>query len=92
MKPLSDRVLIRQDDAEAVTPGGIVLPDISKEKPQFGTVLSVGPGKRLRSGAVTVPAVKQGDRVIFSAYSGTITEIDGVEHVLVSEADILATM
>jgi chaperonin GroES len=77
-------------DAEETTAGGIVLPDSSREKPQRGTVIAVGPGKLLDSGERGAVAVAVGDEVIFGKYGGTEIEVDGVEVKILRESDILA--
>jgi chaperonin GroES len=91
IKPLGDRILIKQLEAEEKTKGGIVLPDTAKEKPQEGKVIAVGPGKVLESGKVQTPGVKVGDRVLYGKYSGTeVTTKDGEEYIIVKEEEILA--
>jgi chaperonin GroES len=90
IRPLEDRVVIKQIEAEEKTAGGIVLPDTAKEKPQRGKVLAVGPGKLLDSGERATIAVKEGDEVLFGKYSGTDIKIDGEEIKILRESDILA--
>ncbi len=90
LKPLSDRIIVEQDQAEEVTSGGIVLPDSAKEKPQKGTVLSVGEGKLLDNGKRSDIAVGVGDVVIYGKYAGTDIEHDGREVKILRESDILA--
>jgi chaperonin GroES len=90
LKPLGDHVVIKPLEAEDRTPGGIVLPDTAKEKPQRGTVVSVGPGKLLDSGERGTLSVAVGDEVIYGKYSGTEIELDGKDLKIVREADILA--
>jgi len=91
IKPLGDRVLIKQLEAEGKTKGGIVLPDTAKEKPQEGKVVAVGPGKVLESGKVQEPEVEVGDKVLYGKYSGTeVTTKSGEEYIIVKEEDILA--
>lgn len=91
IKPLGDRVLIKQLEAEGKTKGGIVLPDTAKEKPQEGKVIAVGPGKVLESGKIQEPGVKVGDKVLYGKYSGTeVTTKSGEEYIIVKEEDILA--
>ncbi len=87
---MSDRVIVEQDEAEEVTAGGIVLPDSAQEKPQKGTVLSVGKGKLLDSGKHSDMSVAVGDVVIYGKYSGTDIEHDGREVKILRESDILA--
>ena len=90
IKPLDDRVVVQPMDAEETTAGGIVLPDAAQEKPQRGTVVSVGPGKLLDSGERGEPSITVGDEVIFGKYGGTEIEVDGVEVKILRESDILA--
>ena len=90
LKPLDDRVVVKQVEAEETTAGGIVLPDTAKEKPQRGKVLAVGPGKLLDSGERAPIGVKKGDEVLYAKYGGTEIEIDGKEFVILRESDILA--
>jgi chaperonin GroES len=90
VRPLEDRVVIQQIEAEEKTAGGIVLPDTAKEKPQRGKVLAVGPGKMLDSGERSPISVKDGDEVLFGKYSGTDIKVDGEEVKILRETDILA--
>jgi chaperonin GroES len=90
VRPLEDRVVVEPKEAEERTAGGIVLPDTAKEKPQRGTVVSVGPGKLLDSGERGTLSVVVGDEVIYGKYSGTEIELDGKDLKIVREADILA--
>ncbi|HOX54571.1 MAG: co-chaperone GroES [Candidatus Omnitrophica bacterium] len=91
IKPLGDRVLIKQLEAEEKTKGGIVLPDTAKEKPQEGKVIAVGPGKVLESGKIQEPGVKVGDKVLYGKYSGTeVSTKSGEEYIIIKEEDILA--
>jgi chaperonin GroES len=90
VRPLEDRVVIQQIEAEEKTSGGIVLPDTAKEKPQRGKVLAVGPGKLLDSGGRAEINLKEGDEVLFGKYSGTDIKIDGQEVKILRESDILA--
>ena len=90
IRPLEDRVVIKQIEAEAKTAGGIVLPDTAKEKPQRGEVLAVGPGKLLDSGERSPIGVAVGDEVLFGKYSGTEIKVDGEEIKILRESDILA--
>jgi len=92
VKPLDDRVLIEQCDAEETTAGGIVLPDTAKEKPQMGKVVAVGPGKLLDSGERGALGVKTGDTVYYGKYAGTEVKIDGKDFVICRESDILAAV
>jgi len=90
VKPLDDRVLVEQGEAEEVTAGGIVLPDAAKEKPQRGKVIAVGPGRLLDSGERGKPSVKVGDEVFYGKYAGSDVEVDGNKYVILKENDILA--
>jgi chaperonin GroES len=90
IRPLEDRVVIQQIEAEEKTAGGIVLPDTAKEKPQRGRVLAVGPGKLLDSGERAAIGVVEGDEVLFGKYSGTEIKVDGEEIKILRESDILA--
>ena len=90
--PLGDKVVIKRLDAESKTAGGIVLPDSAKEKPQQGRVLSVGDGRLAADGIRVRCQVQEGDRVIFSAWSGTEIKVDGRELLILREEDVLAVM
>jgi len=90
IRPLDDRIVVEPLDAEETTAGGIVLPDSSREKPQRGTVVAIGPGKLLDSGQRGEVAVAVGDEVIFGKYGGTEIEVDGCEVKILRESDILA--
>ncbi len=90
LKPLDDRVVVKQVEAEETTSGGIVLPDTAKERPQRGKVMAVGPGKLLDSGERAKMSVAKGDDVLYAKYGGTEIEIDGKEVVILRESDILA--
>jgi chaperonin GroES len=92
LKPLGDRVVIQALEREEMTRSGIVLPDTAKEKPQEGKVIAVGPGRLLESGERVTLDVKEGDRIIFSKYSGTEFKLDGEEYLILSERDILAVL
>ncbi len=90
IKPLDDRVLIEQSEAEEKTAGGIVLPDTAKEKPQRGIVRATGPGKLLDSGERASMTVKVGDEVFYGKYAGTEVEVGGQKMQIMRENDILA--
>jgi chaperonin GroES len=90
LKPLADRVIVKKLEPEEKTPGGIVLPDTAKEKPQNGEVLAVGPGKFDEKGTRQPMELKVGDKVLFAKYSGTEIKIEGVEYLILAERDILA--
>ena len=90
IRPVGEKVLVERLEAEEKTPGGIVLPDKAKEKPQRGEVNAVGDGKLLDDGIRAKPLVKKGDRVIFGKYSGTEIKHNGRDYLLINESDILA--
>jgi chaperonin GroES len=90
IRPLADRVVVKRIAQEEKTKGGIIIPDTAKEKPVEGLVIAAGNGKVLKSGKVRPPAVKAGDRVLFGKYAGTEVKLDGVEHVILTEDDVLA--
>ncbi len=89
LKPLDDRVVIRQSEAEEKTTGGIILPDTAKEKPQIGKVIATGPGKLLDDGKRSKMSVKKKDDVIYAKYIGSDVEIEGEKYVILNESDIL---
>lgn len=89
VKPLGDRILLKQVEAEEKTAGGIVIPDAAKEKPQQGEVVAVGEGKKTEEGKVIPLSIKEGDRVLYGKYSGTEIAIDGQDYLIVKEEDIL---
>jgi len=89
IRPLQDRVIVKRLEEEAKTKGGIIIPDTAKEKPMEGLVISVGKGKTADDGKLIKPDVKAGDRILFAKYSGTEVKIDGVEHLIMREDDIL---
>jgi chaperonin GroES len=91
-RPLQDRILIKRIDKEEKTSGGIIIPDTAKEKPQEGEVVAVGNGKRLDDGKVQPLDVKKGDRVLFGKYSGSEIKIDGEEHLILREDEILGIL
>ncbi|MBP2675437.1 MAG: groS2 [Deltaproteobacteria bacterium] len=90
VKPLQDRILIKRVEEESKSRGGIIIPDSAKEKPQEGLVVAVGPGKVTDNGTRVECEVKVGDRILFGKYSGTDIKVDGVEHLIMREDDILA--
>jgi chaperonin GroES len=92
IRPLDDRVVVRPEEAEEKTKGGIVLPDTAKEKPARGEVIAVGIGKLLENGKRSPVSVKVGDRVIYGKYSGSEIKIDGVVHSILRENEILAVI
>ncbi len=89
IRPLQDRILLRRVDEEEKTAGGIIIPDTAKEKPQEGKVIAVGKGKVTENGKVQPLDVKKGDRILFSKYSGTEVNIEGNEHLIIREDDVL---
>ncbi len=88
--PLGDKVVVRPLEAEETTAGGIVLPDAAREKPRQGRVLSIGDGQLLKDGGRAPHDVSEGDRVIYSQYSGTEVTVDGEDLLILGESDILA--
>jgi chaperonin GroES len=91
-RPLHDRVVVRRIEAEEKTPGGIIIPDTAKEKPQEGEVIAVGPGIRDEGGKVVVLDVKAGDRVLFGKWSGSEVLIDGQDLLIMKESDIMGVI
>ena len=89
IRPLHDKVLIKRINEEEKTKGGIIIPDSAKEKPMEGQIVAVGNGKRLEDGKVVPLQVKAGDRILFAKYAGTEIKIDGVEHMILGEDEIL---
>ncbi len=92
IRPLSDRIVVKRLDQEEKTKGGIIIPDTAKEKPLEALVVAVGNGKTLKNGKVRPLDVKAGDRVLIGKYSGNEVKIDGVEHVIINEDDVLAVV
>ena len=90
LRPLQDRIVVKRLEGENKTKGGIIIPDTAKEKPIEGRVVAVGNGKVLKDGKQRPLEVKVGDVVLFGKYSGTEVKIDGEEHVLLREDDVLA--
>jgi chaperonin GroES len=90
IKPLHDRVIVKRIEEDETTKGGIIIPDSAKEKPVEGKVLAVGQGKILENGQKQPLEVKEGDRVLFGKYAGTDIKIDGEEHLIMREDDIIA--
>jgi chaperonin GroES len=91
-RPLHDRVVIRRIEEDERTPGGIIIPDTAKEKPQQGEVVGAGPGARDEKGQIQPLDVKAGDRVLFGKWSGTEVKIDGEELLIMKESDILGVL
>jgi chaperonin GroES len=92
IRPLHDRVLIKRLDEQETTKGGIIIPDTAKEKPIEGEVIAAGNGKILEDGKVRPLDVKKGDRVLFGKYSGTEVKLEGIEHLILREDEILAVL
>lgn len=90
VKPLHDRVIVKRVEEEAKTKGGIIIPDTAKEKPIEGLVVAVGNGKILENGKTQPLEVKKGDKILFGKYAGTDIKIDGEEHLIMREDDIIA--
>jgi len=90
IRPLQDRVIVKRVEEEEKTKGGIIIPDTAKEKPVEGKVTAVGAGKVLDDGKRVPPQVKAGDRVLFGKYAGTEIKIEGEEHLIMREDDIIA--
>jgi len=88
--PLEDRILVKPLEAEEKSKGGIILPDTAKEKPQEGKVIAVGKGKVNEGGKLIPLEVKEGDHVLYSKYAGTEIKIDGEEHLIIRQEDVLA--
>ena len=91
-RPLHDRVVVRRIEEDERTPGGIIIPDTAKEKPQQGEVIAVGPGARDEKGSVQPLDVKAGDRVLFGKWSGSEVKLDGEELLIMKESDILGVL
>jgi chaperonin GroES len=89
VRPLQDRILVRRVAEEEKTKGGIIIPDTAKEKPAEGEVIAVGNGKANPKGEVRPLAVKKGDRILFGKYTGSDIKIDGVDHLILREDDVL---
>ena len=92
IRPLHDRILVKRLEEETKTTGGLFIPDTAKEKPIQATVIAVGAGKRDKDGKIIALDVKAGDKVLFSKYSGSEIKIDGDEHLIMREEDILAIL
>jgi chaperonin GroES len=92
IRPLHDRLLVKRLEEEEKTKGGIIIPDSAKEKPLEGAVIAVGKGKIATDGKVTPLDVKTGDKILFGKYAGTEVKIDGTEHLILREEDVLAVV
>ena len=91
-RPLQDRILIKRIENESKTSGGIIIPDAAKEKPQEGKVVAVGNGKKLDDGSTIPMDVKKGDTILFGKYSGSEIKLDGIEHLILREDEILGVI
>lgn len=89
IRPLQDRIVVKRLEEEGKTKGGIIIPDTAKEKPIEGKVIAVGNGKLMENGTRVPLEVKAGDRILFGKYSGTEVKIDGEEHLIMREDDVL---
>ena len=89
VRPLQDRIIVKRLDEEETTKGGIIIPDSAKEKPLEGKVTAVGRGKVTDDGKLREPEVKTGDRILFGKYAGTEIKLDGEDHLILREDDIL---
>ncbi len=92
IRPLGDRILVKRIKEEDKTKGGIIIPDTAKEKPQEGKVVAVGKGKMTEDGKLIAPDVKAGDRILFGKYSGSEVKLEGEEHLILREDDILGVL
>ena len=92
IRPLGDRILVKRIEEEDKTSGGIIIPDSAKEKPQEGKVIAVGKGRRLDDGKLHRLDVKRGDRLLFGKYAGTEVTVEGEEHLIIREDDVLGIM
>ncbi len=92
IRPLQDRILVKRLESEEKTVGGIIIPDNAKEKPMEGKVIAVGNGKLLDDGKLRKPDIKVGDKILFSKYAGSEVKIDGAEHLILREDDILGVL
>ncbi len=92
IRPLQDRILVKRIEEEDKTKGGIIIPDTAKEKPQEGKVIAVGNGKIGDDGKIQPLDVKKGDKLLFSKYAGTEVNLDGEEHLIIREDDVLGIL
>jgi len=92
VRPLGDRILVKRIEEEDTSKGGIIIPETAKEKPQEGKVVAVGKGKMLEDGKVVPLELKAGDKILFGKYSGTEVKIEGEEHLIMREDDILGVI
>ena len=92
IKPLADRIVVEPLEETEEMRGGLYIPDTAKEKPQQGTVVAVGPGRRTEEGTLLEVEVNKGDRVLYGKYSGTEVTVDGTDYLIVMESDVLAVL
>ena len=92
IRPLGDRILVKRIKEEEKTKGGIFIPDTAKEKPQEGRIVAVGKGKMTEAGKLVAPEVKAGDTILFGKYSGNEVKVDGEEHMIMREEDVLGVL
>jgi len=92
VRPLQDRILVRRVEEVEKTRGGIIIPDSAKERPLEGNVISVGAGKRLDDGTLIALDVKAGDRILFGKYAGTEIKVDGIDHIILREDEVLGVL
>ena len=92
VRPLQDRILVRRVEETEKTRGGIIIPDSAKERPLEGNVIAVGSGKRLEDGTLVKLDVKAGDRILFGKYAGTEIKVDGVDHIIIREDEVLGVI
>ena len=92
IRPLQDRILVKRIDSDTKTAGGIIIPDSAKEKPLEGIVLAVGKGKRNKKGDLIPVELKEGDKILFGKYAGSEIKLDGVEHVIIREDEVLGIL
>ena len=92
VQPLADRILVKREEASETVRGGIIIPDTAKEKPQEGRVVAVGPGRLDDSGKRVPLEVKKGDRILMGKYAGTEVKIEGEDHLIMREDDVLAVI
>ena len=92
IRPLADRILVKREDPSETVRGGIIIPDTAKEKPQEGKVVAAGPGRLDEDGKRVKMEVKKGDRILMGKYAGTEVKLDGEEHIIMREEDVLAVI
>ena len=92
VRPLADRILVKREEPSETVRGGIIIPDSAKEKPQEGKVVAVGPGRVDENGKRVALELKKGDRILMGKYAGTEVKIDGEEHIIMREDDVLAVL